>query len=51
VDAAARVGFADQGHFTRHFKRIWRITPGAYARTRVGAVPAPRAAPVRAAAD
>jgi AraC-like DNA-binding protein len=51
VDAAARVGFADQSHFTRHFKRIWRITPGAYARTRVGAVPAPRAAPVRAAAD
>jgi AraC-like DNA-binding protein len=26
------VGFADQSHFTRHFKKIWRTTPAAYAR-------------------
>lgn len=32
VDAAASVGFADQSHFTRHFKRILGITPGAYTR-------------------
>jgi AraC family transcriptional regulator len=31
ADAAARVGFADQSHFTPHFKRIWRTTPARYA--------------------
>jgi AraC-like DNA-binding protein len=31
VEAAMLVGFADQSHLTRHFKRVWRITPGAYA--------------------
>lgn len=31
VDAATAVGFADQSHLTRHFRRIWRVTPGAYA--------------------
>jgi AraC-like DNA-binding protein len=31
VEAAMLVGFADQSHFTRHFKRIWGITPGVYA--------------------
>ena len=30
--AATYVGFYDQAHFTRHFKRIMRITPGDYAR-------------------
>jgi len=29
AEAATQVGFADQSHFTRHFKRIRRITPGA----------------------
>lgn len=29
---AANTGFADQSHFTRHFRKIWRITPGQYAR-------------------
>lgn len=29
---AASVGFADQSHFTRHFKRIMHVTPSAYAR-------------------
>ena len=32
AEAATQVGFADQSHFTRHFKRIRRITPGQYAR-------------------
>lgn len=31
AEAATQVGFADQSHFTRHFKRIRRITPGQYA--------------------
>ena len=32
AEAATLAGFADQSHFTRHFKRIWRTTPGTYAR-------------------
>lgn len=32
VVAAASTGFADQSHFTRHFKRIMRVTPIDYAR-------------------
>jgi AraC-like DNA-binding protein len=32
AEAATQVGFADQSHFTRHFKRLRRITPGQYAR-------------------
>ena len=32
VEVASIVGFADQSHFTRHFKRIWRVTPGHYLR-------------------
>ena len=31
VEVAMLVGFADQSHLTRHFKRVWGITPGAYA--------------------
>jgi AraC-like DNA-binding protein len=30
--AAAANDFTDQSHFTRHFRRIWGITPGQYAR-------------------
>jgi AraC-like DNA-binding protein len=30
--AAALVGFADQSHLTRQFRRCWHITPGRYAR-------------------
>lgn len=29
-DVALQVGFADQSHFTRHFKRILGVTPGQY---------------------
>lgn len=32
VEAAADTGFADQSHFTRHFKRVHGITPGEYVR-------------------
>ena len=32
AEVASAVGFADQSHFTRHFRRIWGVTPGAYAR-------------------
>jgi len=32
VEVAASVGFADQSHLTRHFKRILRVTPSEYAR-------------------
>jgi AraC-like DNA-binding protein len=31
ADVAARVGFADQAHLTRHFKRVVGVPPGAYA--------------------
>ena len=30
---AASTGFADQSHFTRHFKRLMKITPGTYLKT------------------
>lgn len=31
VQVASAVGFADQSHFARHFKRIMGVAPGAYA--------------------
>jgi AraC-like DNA-binding protein len=37
ANAAASVGFADQSHFTRHFKRIMRMTPVEYGRPTLGA--------------
>jgi len=30
---AAELGFADQSHFTRHFRRVMGITPAQYVRT------------------
>jgi AraC-like DNA-binding protein len=33
-DVALRAGFADQAHFTRHFKREFGVTPGALQRER-----------------
>lgn len=32
AEVAADLGFADQSHLTRHFKRRFGLTPGAYAR-------------------
>jgi AraC-like DNA-binding protein len=32
---AARTGFADQAHLTRHFKRVVGVPPAAYQRERV----------------
>ena len=32
ADAAAQAGFADQSHFTRHFRRLFGVTPGAWRR-------------------
>ncbi len=40
AEVAARVGFADQAHLTRHFKRVVGVPPGAYLNGR-------HAAPVR----
>ena len=34
ADVAALVGFADQAHLSRHFKRIYGVPPGAYRRER-----------------
>jgi len=31
ADIAVQLGFADQSHFARHFKRIWGTTPSDYA--------------------
>jgi AraC-like DNA-binding protein len=33
AEAASSVGFADQSHFTRHFRRIMKITPALYAQS------------------
>jgi AraC-like DNA-binding protein len=31
-DVAHHCGFSDQSHFTRHFRRLFRVTPGEYRR-------------------
>jgi len=41
AQVAARTGFADQAHLTRHFKRVVGVPPGAYQRERQ---PSPAAA-------
>jgi AraC-like DNA-binding protein len=33
AQAAVDLGFVDQAHFIRHFKKIMRVTPGQYARS------------------
>ncbi|MDP3889864.1 AraC family transcriptional regulator [Nocardioides sp.] len=40
ADVAVAVGFHDQAHLTRHFKRLLGVTPGAFARS--ASVPAGR---------
>jgi AraC-like DNA-binding protein len=37
ADVAAQVGFADQAHLTRHFKRVVGVPPAAYQRERLQA--------------
>jgi AraC family transcriptional regulator len=37
-EVARECGFANQSHFTRHFKAIARVTPGRYARSRRASV-------------
>ena len=32
AEVSQQVGFADQSHLTRHFKRLMGVTPGAFAR-------------------
>ncbi len=44
VDVALKVGFSDQGHLARHFKRAYGITPEVFLRTEVRR----RRVPVRA---
>jgi AraC-like DNA-binding protein len=34
AEVAVQVGFADQAHLTRHFKRVMGVPPGAYQRER-----------------
>ncbi|ESU46140.1 AraC family transcriptional regulator [Streptomyces sp. HCCB10043] len=40
-EAAGAVGFHDQSHLTRHFKRIAGTTPGRFARSREARSPGP----------
>jgi len=37
AEVAARTGFADQAHLTRHFKRVVGVPPGSYQRERLAA--------------
>ena len=41
AEVAAEVGFADQAHLTRHFKRVMGVPPGAYQRERGAATHGP----------
>jgi AraC-like DNA-binding protein len=40
ADVAAQIGFADQAHLTRHFKRVIGVPPAAYQRERLALRPA-----------
>lgn len=39
ADVATRLGFSDQSHLSRHFRRAFGVTPGAYARLLAPAAP------------
>jgi AraC-like DNA-binding protein len=41
AEVAAEVGFADQAHLTRHFKRVMGVPPGAYQREHGGVAHGP----------
>jgi len=41
AEVAAAVGFADQAHLTRHFKRVVGVPPGSYQREHGTAAPGP----------
>jgi AraC-like DNA-binding protein len=41
AEVAAEVGFADQAHLTRHFKRVVGVPPGSYQREHGTAAPGP----------
>ena len=45
AEVAAEVGFADQAHLTRHFKRVMGVPPGAYQREREPAARTYKTAP------
>ena len=45
AEVAAEVGFADQAHLTRHFKRVMGVPPGAYQREREPAAKTYKTAP------
>jgi AraC-like DNA-binding protein len=45
AEVAAEVGFADQAHLTRHFKRIMGVPPRAYQREREPAARTYKTAP------
>ncbi|MGB6455336.1 MAG: AraC family transcriptional regulator [Streptosporangiaceae bacterium] len=40
ADVAAQIGFADQAHLTRHFKRVVGVPPASYQRERLALRPA-----------
>jgi AraC-like DNA-binding protein len=40
ADVAAQIGYADQAHLTRHFKRVVGVPPAAYQRERLALRPA-----------
>jgi AraC-like DNA-binding protein len=42
IDAALHVGFTDQSHLTRHFKKLTGITPGKYLAAITSKTPAAR---------
>lgn len=46
ANVAAETGFTDQSHLTRHFRRVFGVTPGAY-RDRKNVQYHPRTAPLR----